>query len=425
MDCVPIMTFQAPAATPPAAHDASAEGGFAALLAGLQGAVDAAEDHATPRLVAAEPAGATVPPPPDALAAAPAPTMGALASATAAAVLAPSHASGVPAGFDEASAPQLPAAMPPAAVVPASPGAAGTAPGAAPLPEGGSAPQPVAHAASLAEPTPPDAGRPITGIATPASPQRREPDARSAAAVAPVQPPVGDAEPEAVARSAVAAAQSAATRGTETAMRPPESQAGTAAASPPADAERVTSPLDRAAAAPPERAAAPAPASAQHAAIQAPHPAQAVPPPPPPVRDAPPPPVRQLAPVVVAVAIPGGTARLAVTLEPAELGRVEISVERGGTTAEVRILAERPETLALLQRDQRELDRALGQAGIGPEERRLSFALAERGPGDPGSGQPGGRHGDGRRGPRLATLAEAASAAEPARRPLSLIDLAI
>lgn len=417
MDCVPIMTFQAPAATPPAAHDAPAEGGFAALLAGLQGAADAAEDHATTPLAAAEPAGATVPPPLDALAAAPA----------AAAALAPSHPSGVPAGFDAASAPQTPAAMPPAAVVPSSPGVAGTVPGAAPVPEGGSAPNPDAHAASLAEPTLPEAGRPVTGIPTPAPPQKPAPDAPSAAAVAPVQRPEGDAEPEAVARSAVAAAQSAAARGTETATRPPERQAGPAPASPPADAEPVTSPLDRAAAAPPERAAAPAPSSVQPAAIQAPHPAQAVPPAPPPVRDAasPPAPVRQIAPVVVAVAIPGGTARLAVTLEPAELGRVEISVERGGTTAEVRILAERPETLALLQRDQRELDRALGQAGIGPEERRLSFALAEHGPGDPGSGQPGGRHGEGRRGPRLATLAEAPSAAEPARRPLSLIDLAI
>ncbi|MBB5690541.1 flagellar hook-length control protein FliK [Roseomonas alkaliterrae] len=135
--------------------------------------------------------------------------------------------------------------------------------------------------------------------------------------------------------------------------------------------------------------------------------------------------MRQLAPVVVAVAIPGGTARLAVTLEPAELGRVEISVERADGAAEVRILAERPETLALLQRDQRELDRALGQAGIAPEERRLSFALAERGAGDGGAGQPGHRHGEGRRGPLAAAPPEAPAAAGPARRPLSLIDLAI
>lgn len=137
-------------------------------------------------------------------------------------------------------------------------------------------------------------------------------------------------------------------------------------------------------------------------------------------------PARQIAPVLVSVAIAGGTARLSVSLEPAELGRVEISVERTGDTADVRVIAERPETLALLQRDQRELDRTLTQAGITPDGRSLSFALS-----DGGGGFGGERGGDGRqalaRGMRgdgapddAATTAEA-----PPRRMLSLLDLAV
>ncbi|MFC7539791.1 flagellar hook-length control protein FliK [Siccirubricoccus deserti] len=62
---------------------------------------------------------------------------------------------------------------------------------------------------------------------------------------------------------------------------------------------------------------------------------------------------------------PGRPARLTVALEPETLGRVEVRIERdaAGDIAAVRVLAERPETLALLQRDAREFDRSLAQAG--------------------------------------------------------------
>jgi Meckel syndrome type 1 protein len=131
-------------------------------------------------------------------------------------------------------------------------------------------------------------------------------------------------------------------------------------------------------------------------------------------------PARQIAPVLVAVAIPGGTARLSVTLEPAELGRVEISVERSGEATQVQVLAERPETLALLQRDQRELDRALGQAGIGAEGRTLSFSLADRGGDGAGARQGRGDHASSGGGP-----ATPAQPDPPPRRLLSLLDLAV
>lgn len=142
------------------------------------------------------------------------------------------------------------------------------------------------------------------------------------------------------------------------------------------------------------------------------------------------PPARQVTPAVVAVAISGG-GRISVTLEPVELGRVEISVERSGDQPQVVILAERPETLALLQRDQRELDRALTQAGLPSEGRALSFGLTG---GDAGAGQSQQRRDEAREGaPRGDGAARgvqsrdtnALSAAPPRRVALSLLDLAI
>ena len=66
-----------------------------------------------------------------------------------------------------------------------------------------------------------------------------------------------------------------------------------------------------------------------------------------------------------------------MALEPEQLGRVEIRIQRdaGGDTAAIQVLAERPETLALLQRDARELDRALGQAGVMVAEGGMRFDL--------------------------------------------------
>lgn len=89
-----------------------------------------------------------------------------------------------------------------------------------------------------------------------------------------------------------------------------------------------------------------------------------------------PPAARQLAPVVVSLALGRGDEALTIALDPVELGRVEVSIGQGKEAGQVRIVAERPETLALLQRDQRELDRALNQAGLADMARSLSFSLA-------------------------------------------------
>lgn len=93
---------------------------------------------------------------------------------------------------------------------------------------------------------------------------------------------------------------------------------------------------------------------------------------------APPAPAHQVMPAVVSLALRGDDNALTVALDPVELGKVEISIAQTKEAAEVRIIAERPETLALLQRDARELDRALQQAGLGDMARSLSFSLASQ-----------------------------------------------
>jgi flagellar hook-length control protein FliK len=148
----------------------------------------------------------------------------------------------------------------------------------------------------------------------------------------------------------------------------------------------------------------------------------------------PPPPARQVAPIAIALALgTGGAPRLTVALEPEELGRVEIRVERGaeGENATVRIVAERPETLALLQRDARQLDRALQAAGIPLSEGGMQFSLAgreQRTAGEGGAKNSGG--GGGGTASRERPGSADAALLDPARPPnragrLTLLDIAI
>ncbi|WP_431283440.1 flagellar hook-length control protein FliK [Humitalea sp. 24SJ18S-53] len=93
-------------------------------------------------------------------------------------------------------------------------------------------------------------------------------------------------------------------------------------------------------------------------------------------------PAGQIAPVAIALSL-GGEAGGAITvsLDPIELGRVDVRVERMGDLATVQVVADRPETLQLLQRDHATLDRALAEAGIGGGGRSLSFSLGGEGRG--------------------------------------------
>jgi len=149
---------------------------------------------------------------------------------------------------------------------------------------------------------------------------------------------------------------------TEAPWRPAMQEAPQAAApKPAAEARGDTLPFQAHVALQPEAAAARIEAAAPQAAG----------------RDAPaPPPARQLAPVIVSLALGRGDEALTIALDPGELGRVEVSIGQGKEAGQLRIVAERADTLALLQRDQRELDRALNQAGLGDMARSLSFSLA-------------------------------------------------
>ena len=88
----------------------------------------------------------------------------------------------------------------------------------------------------------------------------------------------------------------------------------------------------------------------------------------------------------------------------------------------MRVAAERPETLALLQRDQRELDRALTAAGIGTEGLSIGFALS--------GGEGGGRREErgGQPRPRRDSLFAGPAETNPlprARQMVGLLDIAI
>ena len=144
-------------------------------------------------------------------------------------------------------------------------------------------------------------------------------------------------------------------------------------------------------------------------------------------REAPaPPPARQLAPVVVSLALGRGDEALTISLDPGELGRVEVSIGQGKEAGQVRIVAERPETLALLQRDQRDLDRALNQAGLGDMARSMSFSLAS----DQGrQQQQGSAHEKGNRASMIVSGLDGDRAMPslpmPSRNANSLIDIAV
>jgi flagellar hook-length control protein FliK len=115
--------------------------------------------------------------------------------------------------------------------------------------------------------------------------------------------------------------------------------------------------------------------------------------------------------------------RVRIDLEPADLGRVEVSLrlDEAGTAAAT-FTVDRPETLALLQRDSRTVGELLGAAGFTVDQGGLDFSLRYSGHQDGGSGRrPSGRGDtDGRRSLNGAAAGETA----PLRR-RGLLDLRV
>jgi flagellar hook-length control protein FliK len=90
----------------------------------------------------------------------------------------------------------------------------------------------------------------------------------------------------------------------------------------------------------------------------------------------------------------GGADRITLQLHPRDLGSVEVRLEFGDNNAvRASVLVERPDTLEMLQRDSRQLQRALNEAGLDADGGSLSFDL--RGQGNQGGSADGG---DGRSG---------------------------
>ena len=94
-----------------------------------------------------------------------------------------------------------------------------------------------------------------------------------------------------------------------------------------------------------------------------------------------------------------GNSRFQIRLDPPELGRIDVKLDldKHGTI-NARMVVERPETLDLMQRDQRALQQALNQAGLDAGKTNLEFSLRQ----NPfsheqfaGQGQQGGGYGSG------------------------------
>ena len=89
-------------------------------------------------------------------------------------------------------------------------------------------------------------------------------------------------------------------------------------------------------------------------------------------------PMQQVMPVVASVVASreGAPQTLVIRLEPAELGRVQVLIERSAEGLSlITLQAERPDTLQLLVRDQPQLHRALDLAGVPTDGRLLQFQL--------------------------------------------------
>jgi flagellar hook-length control protein FliK len=111
-------------------------------------------------------------------------------------------------------------------------------------------------------------------------------------------------------------------------------------------------------------------------------------------------------PIEIGLKALAGINHFQIRLDPAELGRIDVTLEidsEGGVKA--RLVVDRVETLTLLQREGRTLDRALEQAGLKPSDAGVDLSLRDQGrderrgtredagSGD-GSGERAGRGGD-------------------------------
>lgn len=76
--------------------------------------------------------------------------------------------------------------------------------------------------------------------------------------------------------------------------------------------------------------------------------------------------------------VDGGNTRFQIRLDPPELGRIDVKLEIDSNgQVNARLTVEKAETLDLMQRDQRALERALQQAGLDANKTNLEFSLKQ------------------------------------------------
>ena len=110
----------------------------------------------------------------------------------------------------------------------------------------------------------------------------------------------------------------------------------------------------------------------------------------------PPAPMEQVS-VQIQRAVLSGTDKINIKLHPAHLGRVEVRLDiaKDGQLSAI-IMAEKPETLELLQRDIKGLEKALQQAGLDTNSKSFNFGLKQNSAqkGDPDLGPNNGHDDD-------------------------------
>ncbi|MBB4052787.1 flagellar hook-length control protein FliK [Devosia subaequoris] len=115
-----------------------------------------------------------------------------------------------------------------------------------------------------------------------------------------------------------------------------------------------------------------------------------------------------------------GNTRFQIRLDPPELGRIDVRLdinESGQVNA--RLVVEKSETLDLMQRDQRGLERALQQAGLDSSKTNLEFSLKQ----NPFAGQQG-QMGDGQNtSGQSGSADENTGSAETSEEPVPLVNL--
>ena len=103
-------------------------------------------------------------------------------------------------------------------------------------------------------------------------------------------------------------------------------------------------------------------------------------------------------PIEIAAAFRSGKSRFDISLDPAELGRIDvrINVDRHGNVTS-HLTVEKPETLQLLRQDAPQLQRALDDAGLKSGSNGLSFSLRDQNSSGQNSGQNNDNGGNARR----------------------------